>query len=99
MHHVQGATDRSLFEERPMLLAVGRRLREARCSAGLSQEAVAHQAGCATRSVTRWESGRCDPGIVMLSRLASICDVAVSWLVSGGGEPSCMREGRVDSRP
>ena len=75
-----------VLEECQVLEAMGIRLREARHRSGLSQEAVAHLAHCATRSVTRWETGRCDLGIVMLSRLASICDVPVSWLVSGGAE-------------
>ena len=80
MHRVHEEGDPQALEECQVLEAVGRRLREARHRTGLSQEAVAHQAGCATRSVTRWETGRCDPGVVMLSRRPSNCDVFLSWL-------------------
>jgi len=84
MHHAQlhhGPTSAGAVV---MLEVLGNRLRAARLHAGLSQETVAHQAGCSARSVTRWETGKCDPGIVMLSQLAEICRVSLPWLLSAG---------------
>jgi len=76
MHHSEPAE---------VLRAMGGRLRTARLQAGLSQEAVAHRAGCAARSVTRWETGRCDPGITMVLLLAELYGVSLNWLLLGSG--------------
>jgi len=66
---------------------MGQRMRAAREQAGLSQEAAAHHVGCATRSVTRWETGRCDPGIATVLLLTELYSVSLNWLLRGCEAP------------
>jgi len=60
--------------------AHGQRLREARLNAGLSQEKVEADLGFATRSLTRWENGVCDPGYGKVIRLAELYGVSLDWI-------------------
>lgn len=62
------------------LLSIGDRLRDARKAAGLSQEELAHRLGTVQRSITRWESGHCDPGFAAVSEIARICGVSLDWI-------------------
>lgn len=63
-------------------IAVGRRLREARERAGLSQRALAF-AGCSAAYVSRVESGDRVPSPAVLQELAARLNVSETWLAGG----------------
>ena len=59
---------------------LGGRLKQARMSAGMSQQHVATALGYTTRSLTRWENGECDPGAGKLFRMADLFGVGLDWI-------------------
>lgn len=61
----------------------GRRIREARCWAGMSQQALAAAVGVSQASISYWELDRFDPGEVMLARIADATGAPVVWLLPG----------------
>jgi transcriptional regulator with XRE-family HTH domain len=63
-------------------VAVGRRLREAREQAGLSQRQLAFE-GCSAAYISRVESGGRIPSPAVLRQLASRLRVTESWLAKG----------------
>jgi tetratricopeptide (TPR) repeat protein len=67
---------------------VGRRLRDARAAAGLSQTAISFP-GCTTGYVSRIEAGERVPSLQVLRELARRLGVSESWLARGSeGEES-----------
>ena len=73
----------------------GQRLQEARENAGMSQEAVAQELGFPTRSITRWENGRADPGSCKLVRLADLYGVSMDWIAGRTDIRQCIKTGAV----
>lgn len=73
----------------------GKRLQLAREDAGMSQEAVMEQLGFPTRSLTRWENGKADPGSCKLVRLADLYGVSMDWLTGRTDVRHCIRAGAV----
>lgn len=66
------------------LRALGARIREARDAAGLSQAEFARRVGLKdAASAWRWESGRAEPSLAMLRRIASVTDADLGWLAGG----------------
>jgi transcriptional regulator with XRE-family HTH domain len=61
---------------------IGRKVAEARESAGLSQDDVARHIGLTRSSVANIESGRQRVHAVRLAMLAQVLGVEVSWLLS-----------------
>ena len=61
---------------------VGRRLREARTKAGLSQRQLAFP-GCTAAYISRLEAGARIPSLQMVNQLAARLDVTGSWLATG----------------
>lgn len=62
----------------------GRRIREARHWAGMSQRAVARALGDVSQaSVSHWELDRFDPGEAMLARIAAATGAPSAWLLPG----------------
>ena len=61
---------------------VGRRLREARTKAGLSQRQLAFP-GCTAAYISRLEAGARIPSLQMINQLAVRLDVTGSWLATG----------------
>ena len=55
-----------------------------RIKAGLTQEAVAHQLGIALQTYAGYESGRREPDIDKLIRLAKLYDTSVDILIGNG---------------
>jgi len=60
------------------------RLSEARADAGLSQGALAKQAGCGQSTIASIERGR-NQGSTILPRLAELLNVSALWLAEGRG--------------
>ena len=57
------------------------RLREIRESLGLSQQAVARDAGCTRAAISHWECGRQWPPMPMIPRLAHALGVSEALLL------------------
>jgi transcriptional regulator with XRE-family HTH domain len=64
--------------------SVGRRMREARVEAGLTQEDFAHIARVTLRTVQHWEAGDNVPYRKM-DKLAQLLDREVRWFLHGDG--------------
>jgi transcriptional regulator with XRE-family HTH domain len=76
----------------PGLTGFGERWKQARVTAGLSQEQVAHALDVSRVSVSHYESGRNEPGLEALIRFSAITRTSVEWLVLGT-ESSIPRQG------
>ena len=61
---------------------VGRRLKDARTKAGLSQRQLAFP-GCTAAYISRLEAGARIPSLQMVNQLAARLDVTGSWLATG----------------
>jgi DNA-binding XRE family transcriptional regulator len=59
----------------------GRRIREARQWAGMSQRAIADAVGVSQASISHWELDRFDPGPAVLYEIAVATGAPVSWLL------------------
>lgn len=69
----------------PACVPLGARIRSARESAGLTQEALAGKLGVTQTAVSYWEAGKRDPGIGDLTALAEALGVTAASLLSEGG--------------
>jgi transcriptional regulator with XRE-family HTH domain len=63
-----------------LLRCLGEELRHRRTSFGISQEALAHQAGVHTNVVGRLERGGYNPTVLVLHSLATQLDISMSKL-------------------
>jgi tetratricopeptide (TPR) repeat protein len=80
---------------------VGRRLKDARTKAGLSQRQLAFP-GCTAAYISRLEAGARIPSLQMVNQLAARLDVTGSWLATGvdavAAEPADLVEAEVALR-
>jgi transcriptional regulator with XRE-family HTH domain len=60
---------------------LGRRIQRLRAARGLSQEALAEKAGLSRGYLARVETGRHEPSLTMLDKLAKALKVSVAELV------------------
>lgn len=74
--------DRLEEEDQRRRAQMGRRLRRVREQRGLSQEQVAERSGVAQESLSRIETGRRDPRLATLRRLAKGLDLSLSELLA-----------------
>lgn len=63
------------------------RIKEARKSAGLSQEQLAKRLGTAQRTISGYEKGENDPQVGAVVKIANICSLSSTWLLTGEGSP------------
>jgi transcriptional regulator with XRE-family HTH domain len=75
--------------------AFGERLRLARERAGMSQETVQQELGYPTRSLTRWENGRSDPGFAKVVRMTELYGVSMDWVGGRTSIEQCIKPGMV----
>ena len=85
-------------------VAVGRRIRRQRQSAGMTQEALSHQCGIYRTYLSRIEAGAANPTLVVLAALAAALKVPLSDLFMDGApaaeaEAQAEPEARAGSRP
>jgi transcriptional regulator with XRE-family HTH domain len=73
------------------LLEVGRRVRERREFVGLSQKALALLVGCQENSVSRWETGKQQMGIVDMLAVAKHLGTSVQALMDPSSDPTAVR--------
>lgn len=81
--------------ETSWLVELGERLKLARDRAGMRQETVSESLGYPTRSLTRWENGKCDPGFEKIARLGELYGVSADWLAGRTSITQCIRPGMV----
>jgi transcriptional regulator with XRE-family HTH domain len=67
--------------------AVGRRLRDARLAAGLSQRQLSFP-GCSAAYLSRLEAGDRVPSYQLAAKIARRLDVDVVWLLTGEPDPA-----------
>lgn len=77
------------------LATLAQRLRQARTEAKILQEDAAYAIGSTVRSLTRWESGECEPGFTMLCSLAELYGVSLDWLADRSPMRGPLVEGSV----
>lgn len=62
---------------------LARRLREARCAAGLTQSRMAELSGLNRTYISHLEQGRANPNLLEIVRLARVVEKSVSDLLRG----------------
>jgi len=72
----------------PRSASFARRLRVARCCAGMSADRVAAGAGVGRSTLTQWETGRCEPSLGVIEKLAEVLSVSPAYLMLGEGDPT-----------
>ncbi len=62
-------------------MSIGKRIKEARINAGLTQKELAEKAGTATGTIQQYELGKRQPRLVQLEKIAYALETTVSELV------------------
>lgn len=58
-----------------------KRLKELRIEKGLKQEEIATKLGVTQRKVSYWETGKIEPDLLHLGKIAEFFDVSVDYLL------------------
>jgi len=64
---------------------IGKRMREARKDAGLTQEQLATRLGCTPNHYCKIERGKSGPGRSLVALFCSLLNVNLDWLLTGTG--------------
>ena len=72
------------------MVLVGKRIRQARELAGLTQEQLAEKIGVSRTAVVRWEAGETDPTLDHLIAMTTILKVSADFLLGTGGSDQIM---------
>lgn len=83
------------MNDRELLRAIGRRIREERVRAGLTQECLAELAGIHWKTLGRIERAEFAFSIIIFSRLAQHLDVNPTELLGELGKPDVKRASRI----
>lgn len=75
--------------------AFGQRLQSAREQAGMSQEAVQEKLGFPTRSITRWENGKSEPGFAKVAAMAKLYGFSTDWIAGHSDIKQSLSSGQV----
>lgn len=75
-------------------MTLGKKLRSARKSAGLTQEQLSEKLLVSRQAITKWEAGKGMPDIENLKRLSKLLNISIDYLLDGGEviDLSAMRE-------
>jgi transcriptional regulator with XRE-family HTH domain len=73
----------------------GKRLKQARLVADLTQEALGKKLGVQKQSVQHWEAGRWMPTLLLVPKVASALGVTIDWLLTGMQLTSTSSTGRL----
>ena len=75
-------------------MTLGKKLRSARKSAGLTQEQLSEKLLVSRQAITKWEAGKGMPDIENLKRISKLLDISIDYLLDGGEviDLSAMRE-------
>lgn len=69
-------------------MSFGNKLRQARKEKRFTQKDIANAIGVTPNTVYRWESGDNTPGVDVISKLAEVLGVSLSYLVDGSTAPT-----------
>jgi transcriptional regulator with XRE-family HTH domain len=70
------------------LEGLGERIATSRTSARLTQAQLARIIEVSQAELSRWERGRVEPRLGVLTKIAEACSVSIDWLVRGDHLPS-----------
>lgn len=75
-------------------MTLGKKLRSARKSAGLTQEQLSEKLLVSRQAITKWEAGKGMPDIENLKQLSKLLNISIDYLLDGGEviDLSAMRE-------
>ncbi len=75
-------------------MTLGKKLRSARKSAGLTQEQLSEKLLVSRQAITKWETGKGMPDIENLKQLSKLLNISIDYLLDGGEviDLSAMRE-------
>lgn len=65
---------------------IPQRIRQARKERGLTIQQLADKLGCSHPNVHQWESGKRNPKLTTLHRIANALAINLNWLLTGEGE-------------
>lgn len=65
-------------------MTIGEKIREARKSAGLTQEQMAEKLMVSRQAITKWESDRGIPDVDNLKAISSLLNVSIDYLLNNG---------------
>ena len=65
------------------LKALGKRIRDARRDANLTQEEIGRQLGASKQLISHWETGRSEITVFDLAKVAKMCGVSPDYLLTG----------------
>lgn len=60
---------------------MGEKLKAARIAAGMTQQQLAEAAGLTQKDISRYESGKHEPGALTLKKLAQALECSMDYLV------------------
>ncbi|MEQ1952950.1 helix-turn-helix transcriptional regulator [Mesorhizobium sp. CN2-181] len=75
----------NIFDEKPDFDTIGGRLSRARESAGLDIKGLAWRLGVGDESIRDWETDRSQPDARLLTKMAGLLNVSLSWILHGVG--------------
>lgn len=64
---------------------------------GMTQEALAFKLGISRQSVSKWETGECEPDLSKLKEIASMFDVSIDYLLNDNYEDEVDKGAKTDS--
>ena len=65
------------------MIGINERLRKARLSANLTQEAVAEKVGVSRQTMSNWENGKSNPDISSVIALSDVYKISLDALLKG----------------
>lgn len=68
-------------------LAISKRIKDARTARGLTQVVLSEQLHLTRGAIGHWEQGKASPSTANLSKLATVLNVPIEWLIRGGQSP------------
>lgn len=69
-------------------MSIGKRLKEARKSRGLSQDALSERIGCSRGVITNIEYEKTEPTALVINAICDVLNLNPDWLLTGQGSPS-----------
>ncbi|MEE3451681.1 MAG: helix-turn-helix transcriptional regulator [Acutalibacteraceae bacterium] len=75
---------------------IGARIRIKRESLGMTQQELADMVNVTRNTISRYENGETEIGVIMLKNIADALSVTVLWLLFGFDYENCIR--RIENR-
>ena len=63
---------------------------------GMTQEALAFKLGISRQSVSKWETGECEPDLSKLKEIASMFEVSIDYLLNDNYEDEVDKGDKID---